>query len=147
MLTELAQLPRLGNISVSVVCFLPFCTDEDVEGDTGVELELVLRLLPSTWLLALFPALCPSTFCLEECGLQAFPVLFSSPGLELLLNEGLFFSLSKYPSAEPFLRSTLYSRFSSFCRRSANLLSSSSCCNRTLKPSSCSAISCMKAQS
>lgn len=103
-----------------------------------METEHFLEVFHSTWLLTLF-ALCPSTSCLEECGIQAFSILFSSPGLVLLLDEGLHFSLSRYPLAEPFLRSTAISRFSSLCRRSASLLSSSSCSIRILKSSSCSA--------
>lgn len=95
MFRELAQLFRLENISVRVVCFLLFCTDEAEEGDTCVESGLFLAIFHPTWLLALFPALCPSTFCFEESGLLAFPIFFSSPGLVLLLDGGLLFSLSK----------------------------------------------------
>lgn len=147
MFREPAQLPRLENISVRVVCFLLFCTDEADEGDTCVQTGLFLRDFHSTWLLALFPVLCPSNFCLEECGIQAlFLSCFSSPGLVLLLDGGLLFSLSKQQSAEPFLRSTVLSRFSSFCRWSASLLSSSSCSIRFLKTSSCSASSCRKTE-
>lgn len=143
MFRALAQVPRLENMSVSLVCFLLFCIDE-TEGDTCVEAGLFLVDLDSTLLLDLFPALCPSTFCLEECGL-AFPALLSLPVLVLLLllEGGLPFSLSKYPSAEPFLRSTAFSWFSSFCRRNAILLSSSSCCIRLFNTSSCSASCCM----
>lgn len=146
MFRQLAQLSRLENIWVRVVCFLLLCIDE-TKGDTCVETELFPSVFHLTWLPDLFPDLCPSTFCIEECGILAFPGSFSSTSLVPLGDERLLFSRSKYPSAEPFLRSTVLSRFSSLCRRSASLLSSSSCSNRFLKTSSCSASSCKKMQS
>lgn len=95
MFRALAQLPRLENISVRVICFLLFCTDEAEDGDTCVETGLFLVVFNWTWLLDLFPAVWPSTFCRKECGTLAFPVALSSPGLVLLLDGGLLFSLSK----------------------------------------------------
>lgn len=111
-----------------------------------METEDFLKFFHSTWLLSLFPALCPSTFCLEECGILALSISLSSSGLILLLDEGLIFSLSRYSLAEPFLRSTAISRFNFFCRRSASLLSSSSCSIRLLKASSCSTTSCRRTE-